>query len=91
MTAFWDVALYSLEIDRRFRGASCLNHQGDDAEYAPLKRRSTSRLRGAASQKAVMRETELSQGAEGWPYRARFCACSLGTYTLQGRVSSLFR
>jgi hypothetical protein len=32
MTAFWDVALYSLvEIYRRFRGASCHYHQGDEA------------------------------------------------------------
>jgi hypothetical protein len=30
MTVFWDVAPYSLvEINRRFRGAYCLYHQGD--------------------------------------------------------------
>jgi hypothetical protein len=33
MAVFWDVAPRSLvEIDRRFRGASCLHHEGDDAE-----------------------------------------------------------
>jgi hypothetical protein len=31
MTVFWDVVPYSLiEIYRRFRGAYCLHHQGDD-------------------------------------------------------------
>jgi hypothetical protein len=31
MTAFWDVALCSfVDVDRRFRGAYCLHHQGDD-------------------------------------------------------------
>jgi hypothetical protein len=30
ITVFWDVALCSLvEIDRCFRGAHCLHHQGD--------------------------------------------------------------
>jgi hypothetical protein len=52
-TAFWDVAPCTLmEVDRRFRGASCLHHQ---ATNRPLKRRSTStRQHGAASQKAVI-------------------------------------
>jgi hypothetical protein len=31
MTAFWDIAPCSLiEVDRHFRGAYCLHHQGDD-------------------------------------------------------------
>jgi hypothetical protein len=31
MTAFWDIAPCSLiEVDRRFRGAYCVHHQGDD-------------------------------------------------------------
>jgi hypothetical protein len=31
MTVFWDVTLCSLvEVYRRFRGACCLNHQGDE-------------------------------------------------------------
>jgi hypothetical protein len=30
-TVFWDVAPCShVEVDRRFRGAYCLHHQGDD-------------------------------------------------------------
>jgi hypothetical protein len=30
MTAFWEIAPCSLvEVDRRFRGAYCLHHQGD--------------------------------------------------------------
>jgi hypothetical protein len=30
MTAFWDIAPCSLvEVDRHFRGAYCLHHQGD--------------------------------------------------------------
>jgi hypothetical protein len=31
MMAFWDIALCGLfEVNRRFRGAYCLHHQGDD-------------------------------------------------------------
>jgi hypothetical protein len=31
MTAFWDIVPCSLvEVDRRFRGAYCLHHQGDE-------------------------------------------------------------
>jgi hypothetical protein len=30
ITAFWDVALCSLRVDQRFRGAYCLHHQGDE-------------------------------------------------------------
>jgi hypothetical protein len=31
MTAFWDIEPRSLvEVDRRFRGAYCLHHQGDE-------------------------------------------------------------
>jgi hypothetical protein len=30
MTDFWDTAVCSLiEVDQRFRGAYCVNHQGD--------------------------------------------------------------
>jgi hypothetical protein len=30
MTAFWDTTPYSVvDVDRRFRGAYCLHHQGD--------------------------------------------------------------
>jgi hypothetical protein len=30
MTAFWDIAPYSLvEVDQRFGGAYCLHHQGE--------------------------------------------------------------
>jgi hypothetical protein len=33
-TAFWDIAPCILvEIDRRFRGAYCLHHQGDESSY----------------------------------------------------------
>jgi hypothetical protein len=28
--AFWDVALCSLGVDRRFRGVYCLHHQDDE-------------------------------------------------------------
>jgi hypothetical protein len=35
MTVFWDVAPCSLvEIDRSFRGAYCLHHQGDRPEMS---------------------------------------------------------
>jgi hypothetical protein len=30
MIANWDIAPCSLEVDRRFRGTSCLRDQGDD-------------------------------------------------------------
>jgi hypothetical protein len=53
MKAFWDVAPCSLvEVDRRFKGAHCLHHQGDDG--TSLKRRSTSRLHGAIIWKALI-------------------------------------
>jgi hypothetical protein len=47
------------EVDRRFRGAYCLNYQihyrSGDGGYAPQKRRSNSkRLHGATFQKAVI-------------------------------------
>jgi hypothetical protein len=29
MTTFWDTALCSVEVYRRFRGAYCYQHQGD--------------------------------------------------------------
>jgi hypothetical protein len=46
--AFWDAA------DRHIRSAYHLHHQGDDEQYAPLKRWSTPRrLHGATSQKAL--------------------------------------
>jgi hypothetical protein len=28
--AFWDIVPCSVGVDRRFRGAYCLHHQGDD-------------------------------------------------------------
>jgi hypothetical protein len=54
--AFWDVAPCNLGVDRSFRGAFCLHHQGDDpSQYAPLKRRSTpTTLHGATSQKDLI-------------------------------------
>jgi len=54
MTAFWDIVPCSLvEVDRCFRGAYWLHHQGDD--HAPVWCQSTSmRLNGALSQKAVI-------------------------------------
>jgi hypothetical protein len=56
MAAFWDLALCSLVVDRRFRGAYCLYHQDDDSlQFALLKRQSISmRLHSAISQKAVL-------------------------------------
>jgi hypothetical protein len=37
ITDFWDVAPCSLvEVYRRFRGACCLHHQGDDGCIKPL-------------------------------------------------------
>jgi hypothetical protein len=30
MTAFWDIALCSLELDQHFRAAYFLHHQGDE-------------------------------------------------------------
>jgi hypothetical protein len=47
MRAFWDVTPCSLVgVDRRFRGAYCLHHQGDESS-------SPTRLHGATSQKAL--------------------------------------
>jgi len=46
-------------VDRRFIGAYCLNHQGDDSspwwlrQFAPLKRRSAPRLHGATSRNVL--------------------------------------
>jgi hypothetical protein len=43
MTNSWDIAPCSLLVDRCFRGAYCLHHQGDDGrQYASLKHRSAS-------------------------------------------------
>jgi hypothetical protein len=57
MTAFWDMASYSLiEVNRRLRSAYCLRHQGDGGSI-PLKRRPDfyeSRLHGAMSLNAVI-------------------------------------
>jgi hypothetical protein len=37
ITAFWDVAPCSVvEIGRRFKGAYCLHHQGDDGSSTHL-------------------------------------------------------
>jgi hypothetical protein len=45
-TAFWDTAPCSLvEVDRRFRDAYCLHHNGDET---------STRLHEAASQKAII-------------------------------------
>jgi hypothetical protein len=30
MIVVWDIALYSLEVDRRFRSEYCLHHQDDE-------------------------------------------------------------
>jgi hypothetical protein len=64
MTAFWDTALIGLGIDRRFRGAYCIHHQGDEPAFIitltmesvlSLKHLSTTvRLHSALSQKAVI-------------------------------------
>jgi hypothetical protein len=56
MTVFWYIAPCSpVEIDRRFRGACCLHHQGSRTSEEPLKRRSIStRLHGAVYQKKVI-------------------------------------
>jgi hypothetical protein len=49
LRAFWDIAPCSLVgVDRRFRGAYCLHHQGDESSPTPL------RLHGAISQKALV-------------------------------------
>jgi hypothetical protein len=32
MTAFWDTVLCSLKVDRSFRDAYCLHHQGEIPE-----------------------------------------------------------
>jgi hypothetical protein len=38
MIAFWDIASYSLvKVDRRFRDAYCLHHQGDDGRSTNLR------------------------------------------------------
>jgi hypothetical protein len=53
MTAFLHVASCTLvEIDRRFKGAYCLHHRGDNS---PFKRRSVStRLHGAIFKKTAI-------------------------------------
>jgi hypothetical protein len=33
MTIFWDIAPYSIKVDRRFRGACCLHYHSDDGDY----------------------------------------------------------
>jgi hypothetical protein len=38
MRAFWDIAPCSLVIDRRFRGAYCLQHEGDEYGIVELAR-----------------------------------------------------
>jgi hypothetical protein len=35
--ALWDIELCSLGVDRRFRGAYCLRHQGDDGGSTHLR------------------------------------------------------
>jgi hypothetical protein len=52
VTAFWDTAQrIVVEVDRRFKGAYCFQHQGNKI----LKRRSNStRLHGAIYQKAAI-------------------------------------
>jgi hypothetical protein len=53
LTVSWNIALCSLvEVYQCFRGAYCLNHQGNES---PLKRQSTyMRLHGTVSRKAVI-------------------------------------
>jgi hypothetical protein len=56
---FWDIERRSLVADRRFRAAYCLYHQRDESpwlwrQYVHLKRRSTTRLHGAVSQKTLI-------------------------------------
>jgi hypothetical protein len=46
MIAFWNIAPCNLvEMDRRFRRAYCLHHQGDE---------SSTRLHGAICQRAII-------------------------------------
>jgi hypothetical protein len=34
MTALWDIASFNLvEVDRRFRGAYCLHHEGNRPDH----------------------------------------------------------
>jgi hypothetical protein len=49
---FWDILPCKMIVDRRFRGAYCLHHQG--WQYAPLKRRSTIIIHGSTSQKTTL-------------------------------------
>jgi hypothetical protein len=59
--AFSDVALCSLGVDRRFRGAYCLHHHGDDdgVNNKPLKRLSTPRLHRTTSEKTNLQDYEI--------------------------------
>jgi hypothetical protein len=55
--ACWEIAPCNiLVVDRRFRGVYYLHYQGDGwRQYAPLKRRSTTRrLHGAIPQKVII-------------------------------------
>jgi hypothetical protein len=56
---FWDVLPYKMIVDRRFRGAYCLHHQGGWRQYAPVKRRYTIILHGSTSQKTILNITAL--------------------------------
>jgi hypothetical protein len=54
MTAFWDVATYSLvEVDQHFRGTYCLCHQSDETVRTSKTSDYFTRLYGAASHKPV--------------------------------------
>jgi hypothetical protein len=54
MTAFWDRGPCSVvEVDRRFRDAYCLYHQGDEGDNMNKRRPTSTKLHGAIAQKAV--------------------------------------
>jgi hypothetical protein len=57
---FLDILPCKMIVNRRFRGAYCLHHQGwvRWRQYAPLKRRSTIILHGSISQKTTLNNTE---------------------------------
>jgi hypothetical protein len=56
-TAFLDIALCTLVVNRRFKGAFCLHHQGDGVESEV---RNASIIRTIALMMATVRTSETS-------------------------------
>jgi hypothetical protein len=96
MAVLWVVATCSLvEVYQRFRGPCCLHHQGYDSsswwwrQQGPLKRwESSTRLRGATTQKTAIYPLKLSGFRRRSSNAGRFChntgACNFMTASVGG-------